>query len=161
MDTAMDATSGVGGDPSSWAGTSNRQPPTLTDLLQQSRKLNTQLGARGADLPSIHLGLDQIEAQSRKIAQARATTQAGVAGAGFGGGGGGGFGSSGSGRDSLATDGTSGFAHGMGNDTKAHYFLANGGIDASGLADTINQTNIAQAFEPLQPIYDTDVDVSV
>lgn len=49
---------------------------------------------------------------------------------------------------------------GAGNDAKAHYFLANGGIDASGLADTINQTDIANAFEPLQPIYDTDVDVS-
>ncbi|PWN36577.1 NIC-domain-containing protein [Meira miltonrushii] len=96
---------------------------SLTELLQQSRQLNAQLGSR-ADLPNIHLGLDQIEAQSRKIAQTRATP----------------------------------FALGANNDSKAHYFLANGGIDASGLADTINQTNIANAFEPLQPMSDTDVD---
>jgi nuclear pore complex protein Nup93 len=120
MDTAMD----MMGGPS----TSNAQP-SLTELLQQSRKLNTH---NRADLPSIQLGLDQIEAQSRKLAQARATTV---------------------GASSLN-------GAGAGNDAKAHYFLANGGIDASGLADTINQTDIANAFEPLQPIYDTDVDVS-
>lgn len=112
------------GDPSS-----SVNAPTLTELLQQSKKLNAQLGAK-ADLPSIHLGLDQIEAQSRKIAQARAT-HAGL------------------GASSVA---------GAGDDTKAHYFLANGGIDASGLADSINQANIAQAFEPLQPVFDTDVE---
>lgn len=115
------------GDPSSSSGST----PTLSDLLQQSRKLNAQLGSR-ADLPSIQLGLDQIEAQSRKIAQSRATSVGGQVPAGT--------------------------ASGVDNDTKAHYFLANGGIDASGLADTINQANIAHAFEPLQPIFDTDVD---
>ncbi|PWN52304.1 NIC-domain-containing protein [Violaceomyces palustris] len=43
-------------------------------------------------------------------------------------------------------------------DARAHYFLANGGIDAAELADTINAANIANTFEPLQPIYDTDVE---
>ena len=121
MDTALDAL----------GGPSSSGQPSLADLLQQSRKLNTRLGGSRADLPSIQLGLDQIEAQSRKLAQARATTV-----------------------------GASSLGAGVGNDAKAHYFLANGGIDASGLADTINQTDIANAFEPLQPIYDTDVEVS-
>lgn len=107
---------------------------SLTELLQQSRQLNAQLGSR-ADLPNIHLGLDQIEAQSRKIAQNRATPFGVQSGA-------------------NGTNAGSGFS----NDSKAHYFLANGGIDASGLAETINQTNIANAFEPLQPMSDTDVD---
>lgn len=113
-------------------GPSSSAQPSLADLLQQSRKLNTHLSGSRADLPSIHLGLDQIEAQSRKLAQARATT--------------------------VGASSSSGA--GIGNDAKAHYFLANGGINASGLADTINQTDIANAFEPLQPIYDTDVNVS-
>lgn len=126
MDTAMDMMAG--------SSSSSSAQLSLSDLLQQSRKLNTHLGGSSrADLPSIQLGLDQIEAQSRKLAQARATT----VGA------------------SSSFNGA-----GPGNDAKAHYFLANGGIDASGLADTINQTDIANAFEPLQPIYDTDVDVS-
>lgn len=122
MDTAMDM----------MTGSSSPAQLSLSDLLQQSRKLNTHLGGSRADLPSIQLGLDQIEAQSRKLAQARATT----------------------------VGASSSNGAGPGNDAKAHYFLANGGIDASGLADTINQTDIANAFEPLQPIYDTDVDVS-
>lgn len=39
---------------------------SLQDLLQQSRKLTNQLG-RDSDLPSIQLGFDQIESQSRKL----------------------------------------------------------------------------------------------
>lgn len=116
-------------------GPSSSGQPSLADLLQQSRKLNTHLGGSRADLPSIQLGLDQIEAQSRKLAQARASTLPPSSSIGAAGNG------------------------GLSNDAKAHYFLANGGIDAGGLADTISQTNFANAFEPLQPIYDTDVDV--
>ncbi|EPQ25972.1 uncharacterized protein PFL1_06427 [Pseudozyma flocculosa PF-1] len=44
------------------------------------------------------------------------------------------------------------------SDARAHYFLANGGIDAAELAETINAANIANTFEPLQPVYDTDVE---
>lgn len=40
---------------------------SLSDILQQSRKLTNQLG-RDSDLPSIQLGIDQIESQSRKLA---------------------------------------------------------------------------------------------
>ena len=39
-----------------------------------------------------------------------------------------------------------------------HYLLASGGIDAAQLANTIQNTDIANTFEPLQPVYDTDVE---
>lgn len=38
-----------------------------------------------------------------------------------------------------------------------HYFLASAGIDAFTLSQNVNQTNIASAFEPLEPLQDTDV----
>ncbi|WFD33332.1 nuclear pore complex subunit [Malassezia cuniculi] len=43
-------------------------------------------------------------------------------------------------------------------DARAHYLLASGGIDAAQLANTIQSTDIANTFEPLQPVYDTDVE---
>ncbi|CAO1614488.1 unnamed protein product [Sympodiomycopsis kandeliae] len=42
-------------------------------------------------------------------------------------------------------------------DARAHYFLASAGIDAYTLAQNVNQTTIASAFEPLEPLQDTDV----
>ncbi|KAN0061165.1 nuclear pore complex subunit [Thecaphora frezii] len=97
------------------------QPQSLSELLQQSRKLTNHLGR--SDLPQIQLGLDQIENQSRKLVSKNL-------------------------RAGSVQPG----------DARAHYFLANGGIDAAELADTINAANIANTFEPLQPIYDTDVE---
>lgn len=96
-------------------------PQSLSELLQQSRKLTNHLGR--SDLPQIQLGLDQIEKQSRKLVSKN--LRAGSA---------------------------------QPNDARAHYFLANGGIDAAQLADTIQSANIAGTFEPLQPMYDTDVE---
>lgn len=43
-------------------------------------------------------------------------------------------------------------------DRGRHYLLASGGIDAAQLANTIQNTDIANTFEPLQPVYDTDVE---
>lgn len=40
---------------------------------------------------------------------------------------------------------------------RRHYFLASAGIDAYTLSQHVNQTNIASAFEPLEPLQDTDV----
>ena len=47
-------------------GATAQPAPSLSDILQQSRKLTNQL-ARDSDLPSIQLGIDQIESQSRKL----------------------------------------------------------------------------------------------
>ncbi|CAO1637939.1 unnamed protein product [Parajaminaea phylloscopi] len=102
--------------------------PSLSDLVSQSRKLTSSIerernhaaGSYGGGLPSIHLGLDQLESQSRSLAAGDATM-------------------------ANATD------------AKAHYFLASAGIDAFTLAQSVNQANIASAFEPLEPVQDTDV----
>ncbi|KDN50351.1 NIC-domain-containing protein [Tilletiaria anomala UBC 951] len=100
------------------------QQPSLSDLLQQSRKLTNHLSR--SDLPAIQLGLDQIENQSRKLVGRAAVNAGGV--------------------------------YPGGEEARAHYLLANGGINAAGLADAIHTTNIAHAFEPLRPIHDTDVE---
>lgn len=47
-------------------GATSQPGMSLSDILQQSRKLTNQLG-RDSDLPSIQLGIDQIESQSRKL----------------------------------------------------------------------------------------------
>ncbi|WFC93471.1 nuclear pore complex subunit [Malassezia brasiliensis] len=94
---------------------------SLSEILQQSRKLTNQLG-RDSDLPSIQLGIDQIESQSRKLASKSVRNGTPAA------------------------------------DARAHYLLASGGIDAVQLTNAIEHTNIANTFEPLQPVYDTDLD---
>ncbi|PKI85687.1 nuclear pore complex subunit [Malassezia vespertilionis] len=100
----------------------NGQPVmSLSDILQQSRKLTNQIG-RDSDLPPIQLGIDQIESQSRKLAS-----------------------------KSVRNGNSSAEA-------RAHYLLASGGIDAAQLANSIQHTNIANTFEPLQPVYDTDIE---
>ncbi|WFC98722.1 nuclear pore complex subunit [Malassezia yamatoensis] len=94
---------------------------SLSEILQQSRKLTNQLG-RDSDLPSIQLGIDQIESQSRKLASKSVRNGTPAA------------------------------------DARAHYLLASGGIDAVQLTNAIQHTNIVSTFEPLQPVYDTDME---
>lgn len=101
-------------------GATAQPAPSLSDILQQSRKLTNQL-ARDSDLPSIQLGIDQIESQSRKLVS-----------------------------KSVRSGHTPA-------DARAHYLLASGGIDAAQLSNAIQHTNISNTFEPLQPVYDTDV----
>lgn len=48
------------------ASAASQPSMSLSDILQQSRKLTNQL-ARDSDLPAIQLGIDQIESQSRKL----------------------------------------------------------------------------------------------
>ncbi|WFD29131.1 nuclear pore complex subunit [Malassezia sp. CBS 17886] len=107
--------------PAQAAGAAAQPAVSLSDLLQQSRKLTNQQG-RDSDLPSIQLGIDQIESQSRKLVSK--SVRSGHPGA----------------------------------DARAHYLLASGGIDAARLTSAIQQTDIANTFEPLQPVYDTDID---
>ena len=54
------------GLPTSLGASSTLPSMSLSDILQQSRKLTNQLG-RDSDLPAIQLGIDQIESQSRKL----------------------------------------------------------------------------------------------
>lgn len=39
----------------------------------------------------------------------------------------------------------------------SHYLLAGRGFDAERVAQTLNAIKVVQAFEPLQPLQDTDV----
>lgn len=109
------------GLPTSLGASSTLPSMSLSDILQQSRKLTNQLG-RDSDLPAIQLGIDQIESQSRKLVSKSVR----------------------SGNPSA--------------DARAHYLLASGGIDATQLSNAIQQTNIANTFEPLQPVFDTDME---
>ncbi|GAA5920378.1 hypothetical protein JCM1841_005599 [Sporobolomyces salmonicolor] len=52
---------------------------SLASLLEQSQRLQTAVAQPGVDLPSIQLGLDQIESQSRRIA-GRSLKENGTAG---------------------------------------------------------------------------------
>ncbi|TIA94364.1 hypothetical protein E3P81_00121 [Wallemia ichthyophaga] len=91
---------------------------SLADLLAQSRTLTSHLSK--PDLPQIHLGLDQIENQSKKLVHKQ--------------------------RGDI--------------DSRVHYLLASGGLNASDLSDkifTINN-NLNNTFEPLQPLLDSDLD---
>jgi hypothetical protein len=96
--------------------------PSLASLLHQSRSLAAQQGR--SDLPAIQLGLEQIEAQSRRLV-ARAAPGAPPPG-----------------------------AH-----EKAHYFLAGAGVDASQLGADVRRVELRGAFEMLEAVGDTDVEV--
>ncbi|TIC03273.1 NIC-domain-containing protein [Wallemia mellicola] len=90
---------------------------SLADLLAQSRTLTTHLSK--PDLPQIHLGLDQIENQSKKLVHKQ--------------------------RGDI--------------NSRAHYLLASGGLNASDLSSKIFNvnSNLNSTFEPLQPLHDNDV----
>lgn len=127
---------------------------SLHDLVSQSRQLtasiekerNLATGSYRADLPSINLALDQLESQSRSLAASNAsTTDATDAKAWVG-------------QNRLVFSDI--WAHtslAFPFYSLSHYFLASAGIDAFTLSQNINQTNIASAFEPLEPLQDTDV----
>ncbi|GAA6011273.1 hypothetical protein JCM11491_006780 [Sporobolomyces phaffii] len=107
---------------------------SLASLLEQSQRLQQSHYRAEDELPAIHLGLDQIESQSRKIAakslkDATVNATAGNAPGGSGGGG------------------------------NAAYMLASGGVNADQLSRHINElNNPSTTFEPLLPLSDTDIE---
>ncbi|KAG5459836.1 MAG: hypothetical protein BJ554DRAFT_8196 [Olpidium bornovanus] len=42
-------------------------------------------------------------------------------------------------------------------DAKAHYFLANAGVNTGELAEAVGNVDLRQTFEPLEPIHETDI----
>ncbi|PWN43818.1 NIC-domain-containing protein [Ceraceosorus guamensis] len=110
---------------------------TLSQLLNQSHSLTAHLGNRN-DLPHIQLGLDQIESQTRRLLRHQSV------------------GPSSGARASVGAGGYGG--DGVASNDKAAYFLASAGIDAASLGASIARINTSRAFEPLSPIYDTDID---
>jgi len=144
---------------------------SLKQLLDQSRQLHAGIASASSlnpisafnqfsgapnsssnlngTLPTVQLGLDQIEAQSRRlVSKIRKNDTLDASLSLFGGG------PATSGRDarSLTT------LNGQGTSSKAHYLLAGAGVNAEELGKTIDGVDLRGTFEPLQPLQDTDVE---
>ncbi|PWN27775.1 NIC-domain-containing protein [Jaminaea rosea] len=129
------------------ASRSGGSAPTLSDLVSQSRKLtsaiererHSALGASGSNNAASSGaggGIGGAELPSINLALDQLESQS---------------------RSLAAGGGASVGGRAQQGDAKAHYFLASAGIDAFSLSQNVNQTNIASAFEPLEPLQDTDV----
>ena len=129
---------------------------SLSALLEQSRQLNNKL--QSADLPALQLGLDQIEAQSRKAAvRARAapTSASGL------------YGHDGESGGIAADDEQIARACAcfpfavldVANSSHKfrQYLLANAQVDTSTLSRTLNALQPATAFAPLTGRADNDI----
>lgn len=110
-------------------------PSNLKSLLAQTRKLQSTVFGADVDesFPTVRLGLDQIESQSRRL-RAKATHQEGP----------------------DASDALSRPLQGV---QTAHYLLAGGGINADELGRNIRAVDLKGTFEPLQPLHDADLEV--
>ncbi|KAA1064636.1 hypothetical protein PGT21_010162 [Puccinia graminis f. sp. tritici] len=100
-------------------------------------------------LPTVQLGLDQIEAQSRRlVSKIRKNDTLDASLSLFGGG------PANSHRDGRSLTSL----NGQGTSSKAHYLLAGAGVNAEELGKTIDGVDLRGTFEPLQPLQDTDVE---
>ncbi|KAE8233911.1 hypothetical protein CF326_g1051 [Tilletia indica] len=115
LQNSTSGTPGVGGSGGAQQNGGTQPQSILAKLAADARKLNNQLPGR-SELPSINYGLQQIEAQSRRM------------------------------RSSVAPD-----------DPNAAYFLAPA-MNAAKLAEDVRNVDIRHTFEPLQPIFDTDIE---
>ncbi|KIY51196.1 nucleoporin-interacting protein NIC96 [Fistulina hepatica ATCC 64428] len=102
----------------------------LSSLLSSSKALNSQFVR--PDLPSVHLSLDQIEAQSRRLAAARTHQPS---------------------ADQLfgAADSTNGTAAAYSNE-RANYLLAQAQVDAPNLTESVSNLNATNIFAPRQAV---------
>ncbi|OAV94325.1 hypothetical protein PTTG_03009 [Puccinia triticina 1-1 BBBD Race 1] len=144
---------------------------SLKQLLDQSRQLHAGIASASSlnansgfnqfsgapnssghltgTLPTVQLGLDQIEAQSRRlVSKIRKNDTLDASLSLFGGG------PAGSARDARSLTAL----NGQGTSSKAHYLLAGAGVNAEELGKTIDGVDLRGTFEPLQPLQDTDVE---
>ncbi|KAG0141236.1 hypothetical protein CROQUDRAFT_664119 [Cronartium quercuum f. sp. fusiforme G11] len=106
-------------------------------------------GAFASSLPTVQLGLDQIESQSRRlVSKLRKNDPFESSSSPFN------NGQVASGRDGLNISSI----NGQGPSSKAHYLLAGAGVNADELGKTIDAVDLRGTFEPLQPLQDTDVE---
>lgn len=103
--------------------------PSLNELLHQSQQLTTHAGS--PEITSIRLTLEQIESQSRRLAEEASTYSERPSGS----------------NDVLSQT----------NPVSSRYLMPHGTSDATELPEAIQATRIAKAFEPLRPLADTDV----
>ncbi|MBW0496005.1 hypothetical protein O181_035720 [Austropuccinia psidii MF-1] len=110
-----------------------------SQLNQLAGNSNSSLPITGS-LPTVQLGLDQIEAQSRRLVSKIRKNDSLDA--------------------SLSQREHQNFVslNGQGSSSKAHYLLAGAGVNAEELGKTIDGVDLRGTFEPLQPLQDTDVE---
>ncbi|KAH9444949.1 hypothetical protein MJO29_013096 [Puccinia striiformis f. sp. tritici] len=143
---------------------------SLKQLLDQSRQLHAGIASASSlntnsgfnqfsgapnsssnlngTLPTVQLGLDQIEAQSRRlVSKIRKNDTLDASMSLFTGG-----------PASSGRDGRNSALNGQGTSSKAHYLLAGAGVNAEELGKTIDGVDLRGTFEPLQPLQDTDVE---
>ncbi|PLW37232.1 hypothetical protein PCASD_15347 [Puccinia coronata f. sp. avenae] len=146
---------------------------SLKQLLDQSRQLHAGIASASSlnpnagfnqfsgtpnsssnlnvTLPTVQLGLDQIEAQSRRlVSKIRKNDTLDASLSLFGGA------PPGSGRDGRSLTAL----NSQGTSSKAHYLLAGAGVNANELGKTIDGVDLRGTFKPLQPLQGTNVESS-
>ncbi|KAJ3116394.1 hypothetical protein HDU96_009752 [Phlyctochytrium bullatum] len=128
----------------------------LNQIYEQSRRLTAHIVTPGS-IPQLERGLDQIASQTKKLS-AKASRAGDGAGASF--------------RASAAS--ALGFDGGLGAlgdvsgaaapaapgqiDSRTAYLLAKKGFDADKVAATLSKIDPASTFEPVEGVYDTDLE---
>ncbi|KAJ3168334.1 hypothetical protein HDU88_001774 [Geranomyces variabilis] len=110
----------------------NGQPVSLSQLLEQSRLLTNHTVQ--PDAPQIERGLDQIDAESKRLFS-RTTRIA-----------------------ESAPDGTLGSAADATLDPRTITMFANKGYEPEKVREVLNQIDLSQTLEPLTGVRDTDID---
>ncbi|KAJ3194732.1 hypothetical protein HK101_002013 [Irineochytrium annulatum] len=116
-------------------------------IYEESKRLTSHIVNPGT-IPQLERGLDQIDAQTRKLS----TKSSRAADTSFGA-------SQGAGQQSIfqqqqtPSNGASGQI-----DTRTAYLLANRGYDAEKVTATLNLINPAATFEPMEGLFDTDIE---
>ncbi|KAJ3416309.1 hypothetical protein HDV05_002249 [Chytridiales sp. JEL 0842] len=124
--------------------------PDFNRLFEQSRQLTAHI-VPPETMPQLERGLDQIDAQTKKLSNKASRAgdpalYASVAG---------GAGGVASGLQASTSQAPT--AKGQ-IDARTAYLLANRGFDAEKVTATLNQINPAATFEPVEGLYDTDIE---
>jgi nuclear pore complex protein Nup93 len=119
--------------------------PDFNKLFEQSRQLTAHIVAPDT-MPQLERGLDQIDALTKKL-----STKASRAGDPTL------YASNTPGTTGSSVAGASGAVKGQ-IDARTAYLLANRGFDAEKVTATLNKINPAATFEPVEGLYDTDIE---
>ncbi|KAI8921291.1 Nup93/Nic96-domain-containing protein [Powellomyces hirtus] len=107
------------------------QPANFSLLLEQSRQLTNHIVQ--PDVPQLERGLDQIDAESKRLF--KRTTRVAE-----------------SGNASVGTGGPTNM------DARTIYMFANRGYEPEKVRETLDQIDLAQSLEPLNGVRDTDIE---
>ncbi|KAH9822442.1 Nup93/Nic96-domain-containing protein [Melampsora americana] len=127
------------------AGITNSANPLHSTFNPTNQYQSSGLGL-STSLPTVQLGLDQIESQSRRLISKLRKNEN---------------------LDSISNhqfnsnhkdSNQIGLINAQGSSSKANYLLAGAGVNADELGRTIDAVDLRGTFEPLQPLQDTDVE---